>query len=513
MTTHPRSVTLDGETLDIEGIWAIGCGAECALAPAAIARMEASRRFVETALARGEVVYGVNTGFGKLATVRVAASDLDQLQKNLIRSHACGVGEPLPMDVVRASMALRANVLSRGHSGVRPGTASQLVKLLNARVHPVIPSLGSVGASGDLAPLAHVALVLIGEGQAEVDGHVVPGAEALHRRGLAPLRLAPKEGIALVNGTQVTAAIGALAAREARTMLETANVVGALSLDALRGSARAFDARMVEARPHPGAIRTAKLLSSLLEGSPIIESHKDCGRVQDAYSLRCMPQVHGAAWDALDHAWRVLSVEINSSTDNPMVLAGDDGASVLAGGNFHGAPVGLVLDYLAIALCQAASMSERRIERLCNPDLSDLPAFLVKDGGLNSGLMMAQTTAAALVSECKVLCHPASVDSIPTSANKEDHVPMSTHASRKCRQVVDLFAHVLAIEALAAAQALDLLAPLRTSARLEGARHAIRERIPYLERDREVARDISAALGLVRSGELAGAAGVEVTVH
>ena len=511
---NPSDVILDGHSLDIEDLLSIAHGdARATFGAEALARMASSRQVIDAAIGSGAVVYGVNTGFGKLSSVTIPRARLGDLQRNLIRSHAAGVGDPLPRDATRAAMALRANVLARGHSGVRPETAEALVSMLNAGVHPVIPERGSVGASGDLAPLAHIALVLIGEGRAEVDGEVVDGGEALRRRGLAAVELAAKEGIALVNGTQVSAAIGALAIGEAERLLAQADVIGALTLDALKGSVRAFDARIVEARGHAGAATAARRLRELLAGSAIMESHRECGRVQDAYSLRCMPQVHGAARDAIAHARAVLEIEMNASTDNPMVFGeGPDGAAaeVISGGNFHGAPIGMVLDYATIALTQAASISERRIERLVNPDLSELPAFLAPDGGANSGFMMAQVTAAALVSECKVLSHPASVDSIPTSANKEDHVPMSTHAARKCRTVADLYAHVLAVEALVAAQALDFLAPLRSSERLEAVRRAIRARVPFMDVDREVHRDIVETRRLLAEGALARAAGLAV---
>ena len=500
----PRPIRLDGRTVSLEAIEAIADGAPCAIPEEAWRRVRAGRRTVERAAAGREAVYGINTGFGHLAQVRVPDDRLDELQLNLIRSHAAGVGDPLPERVVRAILALRATCLARGHSGLRPQTLQRLVELLERRIHPVVPARGSVGASGDLAPLAHVALVLVGEGEVVVSGRRMPTARALRRARLAPLRLAAKEGLALINGTQVMLAIGGLALLRAERLAVAADIAGAMSLEALRGSHRAFDERIHAARPHPGQVQVARTLRALLADSPIERSHADCGRVQDNYALRCMPQVHGAVRDGLAHVRRVLSIEINASTDNPMVFA--EQGELVSGGNFHGHPVSLALDHLATAACSLGTISERRTERLLNPDLSGLPAFLAHDPGLHSGLMMAQVTAAALVSENKVLAHPASVDTIPTSASKEDHVSMGLHAALKAARIVDHVAHVLAIEVLAAAQALDLLLPLRGGRGVEAARRAVRRRVTHMHVDRVLAPDIARVRDLIEEGVLRDAA-------
>ena len=461
------------------------------LAPAARRAMAASRRVVESAVRRNARAYGITTGFGKFADVAVPESDLEELQRNLVRSHSAGVGEPLPDEAVRAMIALRVNALAKGFSGIRVSTVEALLALLDRDVLPVVPSQGSVGASGDLAPLAHLALGLIGEGKARFRGRAMTAARALAAARLEPVTLGAKEGLALVNGVQMSLAVGGLALERALFLARVADVAGAASLDAARGSDAAFDERVVRARPHPGAIASAANLRLLLAGSAIRESHRGCGRVQDNYALRCMPQVHGAARDAFNHARQALEREMNSATDNPLVFAkkGD----IVSGGNFHGAPVGYVLDYAAIAAADLASMSERRIEKLSNPALSDLPAFLVAEGGLHSGLMMAQVTAAALVSESKALAHPASVDSIPTSADKEDHVSMSPIAARHLAAVVENLERVLAIETMTAFQAMEFLKPLRSSAPLEAIRRAFRRVVAPWDRDRELAPDLEAA--------------------
>ena len=453
--------------------------------------MAASRRVVDRAVRSGARVYGVTTGFGKFADVPIAADQIETLQRNLIRSHAAGVGVPLEDRAVRAMMALRANALARGNSGIRVATVETLLEMLSADILPVIPSQGSVGASGDLAPLSHLALALIGEGAVRVRGRLVRAADALRRARIRPVALGAKEGLALINGVQMSVAVGGLALQRAIELCRVADLAGAASLDASRGSGAAFDARIMAARPHPGAAATAANLRGLLQGSAIRESHRGCGRVQDNYALRCMPQVHGAARDAFAHAREVLEREMNSATDNPLVFAGR--GDILSGGNFHGAPVGLVLDYAAIAATDLASISERRIEKLVNPALSDLPAFLVRDGGLNSGLMMAQVTAASLVSECKVLAHPASVDSIPTSAAKEDHVSMSPIAARKFAAIVENLERVLAIEVIAAFQAMEFLRPLRSSAAIERVRRDFRRVVRPWDRDRELSPDLEKA--------------------
>ncbi|MDQ6682788.1 MAG: histidine ammonia-lyase [Chloroflexota bacterium] len=467
-------------------------------------RMRASRLTIERLVADGATVYGVTTGFGDLADVRIEPDGSLALQRNLVRSHAAGVGPPLPADVVRAMLLLRANTLAVGLSGVRPSVADQLCALLNAGIHPVIPSRGSVGASGDLAPLAHLALVLIGEGEAELDGRSMAGADALAAAGLEPLVLEAKEGLALLNGTQLMAGIGALVVHDAQLLAATADVVGAMSLEALLGTTAAFDERLVGARPHPGQLATAGHLRELLTGSEIGDSHRSSPhRVQDAYSLRCMPQVHGAVRDAFDQLERVLVVEINAATDNPLVFP--DGA-VISGGNFHGEPVALALDYTKLAITELASISERRAARLVDAHLSGLPAFLSEQPGMQSGLMIAQYTAAALVNELQVLVHPASADTIPTSANQEDHVSMGATSALHLRAALDAAQSVVAIEALCAAQALDFREPLHPGPHLEAAHAAIRSVVPHLSDDRPPAPDIAAVRALVESGALLAAA-------
>ncbi|RMH39726.1 MAG: histidine ammonia-lyase [Deltaproteobacteria bacterium] len=479
------------------------------VSPEAIARMRASRAVVDAIAAGGEdapAVYGVNTGFGALAEVRISARQIAELQRNLVRSHSVGVGDPLPIEAVRAMMLLRAAVLARGHSGARPVVCERLCALLAAGVHPVIPARGSVGASGDLAPLAHLALTLIGEGEAEFDGAVMPAADALARAGVEPLALEAKEGLTLLNGTQHMTAIGALALHDARVTCRVADIAGAMSLEALKGTQRAFDPRIVDARPHPGAQAAAAHLRSLLDGSEIMASHRDCGKVQDPYSLRCMPQVHGATRDLVEFAAGVIEREANASTDNPLVFVDPDaplGGELISGGNFHGQPVALALDAAAIAIAELANISERRIEQLVNPYLSSgLPAFLARESGLHSGFMMAQVTAASLVSENKVLAHPASVDSIPSSAGREDHVSMGATAALKLRQIHDHVRTVLAIELLCAAQGLDLRAPLSTSKPLARVHARIRARVPPMDRDRPIYRDIAAVRALIDDGSL-----------
>jgi histidine ammonia-lyase len=503
-------IVLDGDSLtlaDVERFLAAearGDVAHVEIAPRARERVARGRDAIEKILERGDVVYGVNTGFGRLADVRISTDKVRELQRNLIRSHAAGVGDPFPADVVRLAMLLRANTIAKGYSGVRPETLDALVAAIDAGFAPCVPSLGSVGASGDLAPLAHMALALMGEGEALEDGRRVPASESLARRKLAPIDPQAKEGLALVNGTQVSCALAAKALVRARRLVRTADVLGALSLDALLGTNKAFHPRIHALRPHPGQKASAANLTLLLEGSGYLESHRNCGKVQDAYSLRCMPQVHGSAREGVEFAATLVERELNAATDNPLVFP-EDGA-VLAGGNFHGAPIALAADVLAIALADLASISERRIERLVNPDLSELPAFLAGgDTGLNSGLMMAQVTAAALVSESKVLAHPASVDSIPTCGSREDHVSMATHASRKALLVVSNLEHVLAVEALAAAQGLDLRGALKSSPPLEAARVAIRRHVATLEHDRPLAPDLARLAAAIGEGEVVAA--------
>src|SRR5688572_12560865 len=453
-------ILLDGHSLTLADLVAIADeGAAVGLAPAAAASVDRARAVVDRMAAGDEAVYGINTGFGALAEVAIPRAALGPLQLNLLRSHAAGVGEPLAVRAVRATMALRANVLAKGFSGIRRVTLERLIDLLNRRVHPYVPGRGSVGASGDLAPLAHLALVLVGEGHASVgdSAAVVPGREALRAAGLEPVALEPKEGLALINGTQPSTAVTALALAGAECLARAADLAAALSIDALRGSLHPFDPRIHAARPHAGQSVSAANIFALLSDSAINRSHERCGRVQDAYSLRCAAQVHGAARDALRFARDTVVVEANSATDNPMVFAAE--GEIVSGGNFHGAPVAVAADVAALAIAQLVTISERRSDRLVNPALSDLPAFLTPDSGLHSGYMIAQVTAAALVSEIKTLCHPSSVDTIPTSANREDHVSMSMGASLKVARVLELAARVVAVEVLCACQAIDLLAP------------------------------------------------------
>lgn len=501
-------ILLNGSDLTLADLLAIADDrTTVGLAPDARAQVAASRAVVEAKAAGAEAVYGVNTGFGNFAETRIDTPDLAALQLNLLRSHAAGVDEPLPVRAVRAAMALRANVLAKGFSGIRVETLEALLAMLNRGVHPRVPSRGSVGASGDLAPLAHLALVLVGEGDV-VDGPTL--AEA----GLAPVTLGPKEGLALINGTQVSTAVLALALAGAERLARAADVTAALSIDALMGSLHPFEARIHEPRPFAGQRASADNLLRLLDGSAINASHVRCGRVQDAYSMRCAPQVHGAAREALSWIRRIVTIEMNAATDNPMVFARAEGApeegEIVSGGNFHGAPLAMAADLLVMAVAQLATISERRSERLVNPGLSGLPAFLTRHGGLQSGLMIAQVTAAALTSEIKTLSHPASVDTIPTSANKEDHVSMSMHAALKAERALQLATSVLAVEILCACQALDLRAPLASSPALMRAHESVRHRVAELVEDRPPAPDLAAIAAMIRLGELEYATGIVV---
>jgi histidine ammonia-lyase len=504
-------IFIDGQSLTLPELMAIADGNEpLALAPAAATRVNAARAVVDRKAAGTEAVYGINTGFGALADTAIPGDALGALQLNLLRSHAAGVGEPLPVRAVRATMALRANVLAKGYSGIRGGTLELLIELLNRRVHPRVPARGSVGASGDLAPLAHLSLVLIGEGEALVgdSAQVMPGGQALAAVGLAPVTLASKEGLALINGTQPSTAVAALAALGAERLTRAADIAAALSIDALRGSTRPFDPRIHAARPHAGQRTSASNILELLAGSAINQSHEHCGRVQDAYSLRCAAQVHGAARDALRFVRDTLTIEANGATDNPMVFASAD--DIISGGNFHGAPVAMAADLCAMALAQLVTISERRSDRLVNPALSDLPPFLTSESGLHSGYMMAQVTAAALVSEIKTLAHPASVDSIPTSANREDHVSMSMGAALKAERALQLATRVLAVEILCACQAIDLLAPLTTSRSLQRVHARVRSIVPRLAGDRPPAPDIEAITKMIDDGSLESSCDLEV---
>jgi histidine ammonia-lyase len=485
---------------------------------AARAAMARARAVVDAVVAGGDrapAVYGVNTGFGALAEVRISSDQVVRLQQNLVRSHAAGVGSPLPREAVRGMMLLRAAVLATGRSGARAVCCERLCEMLGAGVHPVIPARGSVGASGDLAPLAHLALGMIGEGLAEYRGETMPAGDALRAAGIAPLVLEAKEGLTLLNGTQHMTAVGGLAIFDAEATARVADIAGALSLEALKGTVRAFDPRVVAARPHPGQIAVATFLRALLADSAIAESHKDCGKVQDPYSLRCMPQVHGASRDVLEFARTVLEREAASSTDNPLVFPDSPGeknfalgeGEMISGGNFHGQPVALALDAAAMAVAELANISERRVEQLVNPHLSSgLPPFLAPDSGLNSGFMIAQVAAAALVSENKVLAHPASVDSIPSSAGREDHVSMGATSALKLHMIHDHVRTVLAIELLCAAQGIDLRRPLTTTKPLEAVHAAIRARVPAMMVDRPLQPDIAAVRSLIDDGTLIEAA-------
>ncbi|HEX6507887.1 MAG TPA: histidine ammonia-lyase [Chloroflexota bacterium] len=479
-------------------------GRPVALGPVAIEAMERSRSDVETLTSCGRVVYGVTTGFGKFADRVIPADALELLQKNLVMSHSVGIGTPLPADVVRAMVVLRAASLARGYSGIRPATVQTLVDIINAGIVPHVPAKGSVGASGDLAPLAHLALVLIGQGEAYLDGKRVTGAEALRQAGISPVKLGAKEGLALINGTQLMTAIGTLLLVDAANILDVADIAGALSLEAMRGTNLAFDERVQHVRPHPGQIRCAEHLRRLTEESEIMQSHRhDSHRVQDAYSLRCMPQVHGASRDAIQYVERVVETEINSVTDNPLVFGVDD---VISCGNFHGQPLALALDFAGIALAELANISERRVEAMLDPHFSELPPFLTMRGGVDSGLMVSQYTAAALVSENKILAHPASVDSIPTSANQEDHVSMGVTSGLKAREIQQNVEVVLAIELLCAAAGIEYRRPLKSSVSLEAVHAAIRAEVPHLDADRVLYPDIECVAAMVRDGRIREAA-------
>ena len=479
------------------------------LAPDAREQVNAARDVVDALVADNQVSYAITTGVGKLSDVRIAGDQIRELQINLVRSHAVGVGEPLSIAETRAMMLLRANSLSKGFSGVRGGVVDTICELLTRGVTPWVPSQGSVGASGDLAPLAHLALLLVGEGEChDGKGGRTAGAVALKAAGIKPLVLEAKEAVSLINGTQAMLAVGTLSLLAAEILVDSADVIGAMACDALKGTDAAFDERIHRARPHTGQIATAANLRRLLEGSAIRESHRDCARVQDAYSLRCMPQVHGAVRDTLAHCRSVFETETNSAVDNPLVFRDPKSqnvdADVISGGNFHGEPVAFALDFLGIALSALAGISERRLERMVNPALSEgLPPFLAPGAGLNSGFMMPQVTAAALVSENKVLAHPASVDSITTSGNKEDFVSMGMGAAIKLKKIVENTRNTMAIEAMAAAQALDLLAPLKTSKRLQRAHAAIRAVSPALEKDRVMYQDFARIADVIAAGKLA----------
>jgi histidine ammonia-lyase len=497
----PAAVELTGDDLTIRDVWDVAIDRRSvALGSLGRRRAAAARAFLETQV--GDHTYGVNTGFGRFVSESIPPEQAAELQLRLLRSHACGVGEPYPDEVVRAAMLLRANTLAKGYSGARVETVELLVAMLDAGVVPHVPSRGSVGASGDLAPLAHLALPLVGEGEASVEGRTLPGADALRSVGLDPVVLAAKEGLALINGTQFMSAMASLALVRATHLAHAADIACAMSLEALQGTPTSFHPAIHAARPLPGQSRSAEALRALLTGSAIVESHRWCDKVQDAYSLRCAPQVHGASRDLLGHVERTVAVELNAATDNPLVLL--EAEMIVSNGNFHGQPIAMGLDCLGIACAELANISERRTERLVNPSLSDgLPPFLVaREEGLNSGFMIPQYVAAALVSENKALCHPASVDSIPTSAGQEDHVSMGNGAGLKALQIVANAERVLAIELLAGAQAVEFLAPLEPGVGVRAAREFVRTLSPRLREDRPLSTDIERVASAIRDGSL-----------
>lgn len=493
------NIHIDGQAIslaELRGAWS--AATSVTIGETAAARIKASNEHIKAVLAGGEQVYGVNTGFGRLAQVRIEDHELVQLQENLVRSHAVGVGEDLPDNCVRLAMIMKVIAMARGRSGVRLALVERLCDLINGEIYPCIPCKGSVGASGDLAPLAHMASVLIGTGSASVNGAIVPSPEALGKAGIEPMALAPKEGLALLNGTQVSTALALSAAFRAENILAAALTAGAMSADAIKGSDTPFDERIQSARGHAGQKDVAQVLRALMYGSEIRASHIDCSRVQDPYSIRCQPQVVGACLDVLRHVCSVLETEANAVTDNPLVFA--DTEAVLSGGNFHAEPVAMAADYLALAIAEIGALSERRVALLIDADLSGLPAFLVKDSGLNSGFMMAQVTAAALASENKALAHPASVDSIPTSANQEDHVSMATYAALRLQPMLDNVADIVAIEMLAAAQGIEFHHPQESSKVLESVVRSIREISPAYTADRSLSDEIAALAARINRG-------------
>lgn len=494
------TLTIDNQLVqlaDLRSVWQSPVKIE--IGPDARLRISESQEVIGEVLAGGQTVYGVNTGFGQLAHVRVSDEDLVQLQENLVRSHAVGVGDDLDDAVVRLIMVMKVIALAEGFSGVRLELVEALCELINHEIYPCIPSQGSVGASGDLAPLAHMARVLLGVGSVRINGERVSAKDGLKAAGLKPIALAPKEGLALLNGTQVSTALALAAVFRTENLLSAALAAGALSVDAIKGSDSPFDKRIQSVRGHGGQIAVAAVLRELMSGSDIRASHEDCDRVQDPYSIRCQPQVVGACLEVLRHVCRVLEVEANAVTDNPLVFS--DSANVLSGGNFHAEPVAFAADYLALAIAEIGSLSERRVALLIDEHLSGLPAFLVKDGGLNSGFMLPQVTAAALVSENKTLAHPASVDSLPTSANQEDHVSMATFAARRLHDMIDNVEHIVAIELLSAAQGIEFHRPQKTSASLEAVIASVREVSPPYDHDRGLSEDIGALADVIDRGD------------
>jgi histidine ammonia-lyase len=516
-----KELVLDGSSLNLKKVWAWaqGEGGSVRLSDKAKTRIKEAQGYVAKLAAGKTAVYGVNTGFGLLSDVKIPKEKLAQLQINLLRSHAVGVGPALPLPEAKAALLLRTNTLAKGYSGVSLGLMEKLVALQNKGIIPWIPEQGSVGACGDLAPLAHMALVLVGEGRCWFGGKWMDAGLALKKAGLKPHALGPKEGLALINGTQIMTAIGALVIHEGLHLAKAADVAGAMSLEAFRGTSKAFAREIHQVRPHPEQAAVAANMRKLLSRSAIAQSHKDCGKVQDPYSFRCLPQVHGAARRLLENCVDILETEMNSATDNPLVFLPSDmrkkgegpgGGEIFSGGNFHGEYVAMAMDTAAIALSELANISDLRVQKLINPAISGLPAFLTRDPGLNSGMMIVQVASASLVSENKVLSHPASVDSIPTSADKEDHVSMGTTAARKARQILTNLRHVLAMEFLCASQGIDLLRPLRSSKALEAAHERIRAVVPPIHEDRIFHHDTLAIAGLLRKGSLVGAVEAEI---
>ncbi|WP_346916325.1 histidine ammonia-lyase [Clostridium sp.] len=495
-----NKVIINGNDLRLEDIVNVARNNyQVEISEEAIKRVEKSRRIVDKIVEEDRVVYGITTGFGKFSDVSISGEDCKTLQRNLIISHACGFGNSLDTDIVRTIILLRANALSKGYSGIRLSTLQTLVAMLNKGVHPIIPEKGSLGASGDLAPLSHMVLPMIGEGEAEYQGKIISGREAMNKAGIEVVQLIAKEGLALINGTQVMTAVGALALWDGINLIKSGDIAAALSVEALRGIRDAFDLRTHNIRPHEGQIETAKNILALVDGSSLITSQGEI-RVQDAYTLRCIPQIHGASKDALNYAKHKVEIEINSVTDNPIVTEEGD---VISGGNFHGQPMALTFDFLGIAMSEIANVSERRLERLINYQLNDLPAFLVKHGGLNSGFMITQYAAAALVSENKILAHPASVDSIPSSANQEDHVSMGTIAARKARDIIRNAERVVATEILAACQAIDFRQEYTLGKGTKVAYESVRDVVNFIENDVVMYKEIDKVTELLRSGELA----------
>lgn len=495
-----KKVKIDGNNLTIQDVVNVARNNyEVEITDKSMENVVKSRALVDKIVEEERVVYGITTGFGKFSETVISKEEAKQLQKNLIVSHSCGVGEPLPEEIVRAVMLLRANALAKGFSGIRPSTLNTLIEMLNKKVHPVIPEKGSLGASGDLAPLSHMVLVMIGEGEAFYNGERLSGAEAMKMAGIPTIELTTKEGLALINGTQIMTAIGALTLYDAKSLLKISDIAAALTLEALNGIITAFDERVHMVRPHQGQLITASNIRKLCNNSQLITQQGEV-RVQDAYTLRCIPQVHGASKDAIKYIEEKFNIEINSATDNPVIFEKDE--MVISGGNFHGQPMALVMDFLGIALAELANISERRIERLVNPQLSNMPAFLAKNGGLNSGFMIAQYTAASLVSENKVLAHPASVDSIPSSANQEDHVSMGTIAARKAKDILFNVQNVIAIELLAAAQAVDFKDKDKLGDGTKTAYEIIREHIEFMNKDRIMYKEINKSHDLIKSNKI-----------